>query len=300
MLNRRKFLLSSSAIVTAGATRSPFTLAAERSGLALGIQLFTVRTEANQDLERTLRAVANAGYTEMEYAGYYGRTAGELRTLMRGHGLSSVSAHVSASDIASRPGETLAMADALGLKFIICSSPMAVSPDKERLPYAEKMQALDLADWRANAELFNRFGRQTQAAGIQCGYHNHYLEFRSFGDDVAYDKLLEWTDPTLVTMQLDVGWAVAAHVDPVALLGKFRGRFSSLHVKDVAAIPPLEQPELARSVEVGNGVVDWKTVIAAAQDAGVRHFFVEQEPPFMRPILESIVISADYLKMLQV
>jgi sugar phosphate isomerase/epimerase len=299
MFNRRALLRSASATAIAGMTASRLAFAAA-AGIIPGLQLFTVRAETGKDLEGTLRAVANAGYREIEYAGYYGRTASELNKLMQGLGMSSVSTHVSASDIASRPGEILAMAQALGLEFIICSSPMVAAADKELLPYAEKMQALDLADWQANAELFNRFGRQAQAAGIQLGYHNHHVEFRRFDGVMAYDKLLEWTDPGLVTMQLDVAWAVAARVEPVGLLEKYPGRFSSLHVKDLAAVPPQGQTELARTVEVGAGIVDWETVIAAARKAGVSHFFVEQEPPFARPVLESIVISADYLKALQV
>ena len=47
--------------------------------------------------------------------------------------------------------------------------------------------------------------------------------------------------------------------------------------------------------EVGGGIIDWKHLLPKAYKAGVRRFFVEQEPPFAHPPLEAVKMSFDYL-----
>ena len=52
------------------------------------------------------------------------------------------------------------------------------------------------------------------------------------------------------------------------------------------------------STEVGRGIIDWKGIFAAAPRAGVQHYFIEQEPPFERPALESVRLSYNWLHKL--
>jgi sugar phosphate isomerase/epimerase len=99
-------------------------------------------------------------------------------------------------------------------------------------------------------------------------------------------------------MELDVGWAVAAGADPVAILNKYQDRVIALHIKDIAKLDA--DPHLATTVAVGQGTIDWKKVVGTAHANGVRHYFYEQEAPFVRPIMESAKISADYLRKLTV
>jgi sugar phosphate isomerase/epimerase len=289
MLSRRSFLLIAGSLIAQGA------LAKSANKPPLGIQLYTVRAETTKDLEGTLRKIYDLGFREIEFAGYYDKAPADLLRLMRSIGFTLVSAHTGASDIAANSAQIIADAKALGLKYIVCASPMALG-DKEKLPYGRKMDALDLSDWKANAELFNRFGAQVKSAGMTFGYHNHHVEFKKFGQQRAYDVLMAETDPKLVKIQLDVGWAVAANQDPVAILDKYKSRVVALHVKDIGALAA--DPHDAVTVAVGEGTIDWKKVLGVARKNGVQHFFYEQEPPFKRPILESARASADYLSKL--
>jgi sugar phosphate isomerase/epimerase len=295
MLSRRSFMLAAGSGLVAGSFVARGAFANHHLKLPLGIQLYTVREETNKDVEGTLRKLYALGFREIEFAGYYGKTPAELLTLMKAIGFTLVSTHTDATSISTKGTQIIADAKTLGLQHIICSSPLAKG-DKNKLGYSEKMDALDLSDWKANAELFNKFGAEVKAAGLTFGYHNHHVEFKKFDGKSGFDALFEWSDPALVKVQLDVGWAVAASEDPVAILNKYKGRVLSLHVKDVGKLDA--DPHKAQTTAVGEGKVDWKAVIGTAHKNGVQHYFYEQEPPHQRPILESAKISADYLSKL--
>jgi sugar phosphate isomerase/epimerase len=295
MFNRRSFLVSLGAGVTAGSLASSLAFANHHIKIPLGIQLWTVKGDAEKDLEGTLRKVYAAGFREIEFAGYYGKNPADLAKLMKGIGFSLVSTHSGAGDIAKNGAKIIADAKALGLKYIVCSSP-GVTPEKEKLPWEERMKAVDLTDWKWNADLFNKFGKQVSDAGMVFGYHNHSAEFKKFDGKTAFDHLFSMTDAKHVKIELDVGWVAVAQQDPVALLNQYKDRVVALHVKDVAARgadgkdPP--------SVALGEGTVDWQKVLGTAHAVGVKHYFYEQEEPHTRPILESVKISGDYLARL--
>lgn len=295
MLSRRSFLVSAGAGLAAGSLMGRAAFAAHQGPVPLGIQLWTVKDEAAKDLEGTLRAVYAAGFREIEFAGFYGKSAAEIGKLMKGIGFSLVSLHANAGEIAANGDQIIADAKTLGLRYINCSSP-GVSPEKDKLPWEERMAAVDLADWKWNAELFNDFGKRVSAAGMTFGYHNHSAEFRKFDGQTAFDWLYANTDPAHVKIQLDVGWAVAAGEDPVAILNRYQDRVVSLHVKDMV----VAEGSGPRSVALGEGVVDWKKVIGTAKAVGTKGFFYEQEEPYTRPVLESVKISGDYLRQLRI
>jgi sugar phosphate isomerase/epimerase len=296
MFSRRSFLVSAGAGMVAGSFMNR-AMASHHEKIPLGIQLWTVKDEAAKDLEGTLKQVYAAGFREIEFAGFYNKTAAEIGALVKGIGFSLVSSHHNANDIYTKGDQILADAKTLGLKYVICSSPR-VKPDKDKLPFEEKMRTVDLDDWKWNADLFNKFGKQVADAGMKFGYHNHSSEFRKFDGKTAFDHLYEMTDPKLVKIELDVGWVVVAQQDPIALLNKYKDRVIALHVKDVSKreSPDKDPP----SVALGEGIIDWKKVIGTAKANGTKTFFYEQEAPFTRPILASVKISGDYLKKLEV
>jgi sugar phosphate isomerase/epimerase len=276
---------------------SSVAFAAHHAHFPLGIQLWTVKSAAEKDLEGTLKKVYAAGFREIEFAGYYGKTPADLARLMKSIGFSLVSTHAGAGDIARNGDKIIADAKALGLKYVVCSSP-GVSPEKEKLPWEERMKAVDLTDWKWNADLFNTFGKKVSEAGMTFGYHNHSAEFRKFDGQTAFDWLFANTDPKHVKIELDVGWVVVAQADPIALLNQYKDRVIALHVKDVGK--RLSADKDPTSVALGEGVVDWKAVIGTARKNGTQAFFYEQEEPFTRPILDSVKISGEYLTKLKV
>ena len=118
------------------------------------------------------------------------------------------------------------------------------------------------------------------------------------GDTTGWDILASRTDPALVFFEVDTGWVSAAGLDPAPFLRRHRGRVRWLHVKDVR---PTTQANFALAMdptEVGSGRIDWKRVLPAAAAAGVRHFYVEQEPPFTIPRIDAAAKSYGFLRAL--
>ena len=157
-----------------------------------------------------------------------------------------------------------------------------------------------LADWKWIAEQLNKIGAMTKKVGIRTGYHNHNLEFRSIDGKRILDQLIEWTDPQLVTFELDLGWVVAAGLDPIAYVKQHSKRVSMLHVKDVkAGVKPLVDKVETNTTEVGSGQINWKALFGSLDKSQIKHYFVEQEN-FDMPVMQSVKVSHDFLSKLKV
>ncbi|MES1195816.1 MAG: sugar phosphate isomerase/epimerase, partial [Steroidobacter sp.] len=266
-----------------------------------GIQLWSVRAELEKDFSGTLKRIAELGYREVEFAGYYNKTADEILSITRSFNLRCASTHHSGIDLQTRADEFIDYAAHLGVGYFICSSPAYPDPDRIKdLSWDDRMHSLTLDDWKMNAEFFNKLGEKVHKAGIQFGYHNHVVEFHHFGNVVAYEELIRLTDPALVKLELDCGWAAAGGFPPAELLKKLHGRVVALHLKDNKTNIVTEHTREVQTVALGKGVIDWPAVLREAEKAGVKHYFIEQEPPYLEPIFDSLKTSADYLKHIHI
>ncbi len=217
---------------------------------------------------------------------------------MRRAGLVCDSAHVSMPDLEKDFEGRLFDARALGLKYLVCSSPAPgrpLGPDSADWMSAMR-RAMTLDDWRRNARLMNPMAAAAAKAGVQFAYHNHTFDFAGYDGVVAYDELLRLTDPELVKMELDIGWAVAGGRDPLELLHRHAGRIVLLHLKDLKRPPQAGEGPAPETVPVGQGVIAWRPVLRAAEAAGVLGAYVEQEPPFISPALDALAASYRYLR----
>jgi sugar phosphate isomerase/epimerase len=139
---------------------------------------------------------------------------------------------------------------------------------------------------KQTAAQLNASGKIARKFGMKILVHNHTGEFERLAnsDRTAYDVLLSETDPELVTMQLDIGWAAIAGMDVVAMFRKNPGRYELWHIKDVVglktvdrALSPNARVSNMAFVPVGAGQIDYKPIFAQAQLAGLKHFCVEQD-----------------------
>lgn len=264
-------------------------------GLPIGIQVYTVREAAAKDFAGTLRKIAAVGYREIELAGQPELPVAEMRKLLADCGLSVPSMHSNMADLLTNAQKRIDYAKALGIDYLVCSFPRPA--DGRSIPHTSLAAGMTLDDWKWNADQLNRFGELAHKSGVQLGYHNHNIEFRSYDGVVAMDELIRITDPKRVTIELDVAWVATAGVDPVKYLKKHADRIALLHVKDVRK-DAQETIELkAQTTEVGSGMIDWQAFFGAAKPGQIRHYFVEQEN-FERDPLEAIRISFDYLSKL--
>jgi len=240
----------------------------------IGIQIYTVRSLMPHDPDGTLAALAGIGYTEVEMAGLYGIPAATMRQMLDRHGLTAVSGHVPLKAMRQDWSRALDDAAALGQHYIVCSS----IDEAERTPDG----------FRRAAEELNRLAESARSHGLQFGYHNHNYEFTAVGGAVPYEILLTRTDPKLVQMEVDLMWMVKGGGDPVAYFNRYPGRFPMVHVKDMTRDGVM--------VDVGRGSIDFPAIFSHADQAGIKHFFVEHdEPP--NPVADARVCY-DYLRQL--
>ena len=182
------------------------------------MQLYTVRAEMERDLPGTLARVAEIGYQEVEFAGYFRRTPAQIRELLATHRLRSPSTHIDFNTFSSGWDAVLTSAREIGHSFVTVPS----------LPNSARSSRAALKE---TAAAFNRAGAEAKSAGLRVAFHNHNIEFTPVDGVEPFTVLLEETDPALVSFQLDVYWAFRAGRDPLALLKAHPQRYSMLHIK---------------------------------------------------------------------
>lgn len=246
---------------------------------SIGVQLYTVRRELEKDFEGTLARVAAEGFREVEFAGYFNHPPQEVKAVLARQQLAAPAAHLQFADLRGSLQPMIEAAHVIGHKYLL----IAWTPPEAR-------KSLD--DYRRLADLCNRAGAQTKEAGIQFAYHNHDFEFAPIAGRLPYDLLLERMDSELVKLELDLYWIVKGGAKPLDYFEQWPGRFHLLHVKDMDATPKHD------FAEVGRGVLDFKTILAHARRAGVRHYFVEQDETRGSPF-DSLQTSIDYLRKLE-
>jgi sugar phosphate isomerase/epimerase len=301
--SRRDFLkLAGAATAAAIAFHDAVPLEAYPLGLPLGLQLYSLRELLPTDFDGTLKAIAAAGYTEVEAAGFYAMSAQDFKQSMDKAGLRCVSAHYPLNMLQPNLENVLNYAKDAGLQYVVCSSPSLKDPSKVKISpkdpgYHEAwVQAFTVDDWKWNAEQFNQIAGRVKGFGMKFGYHNHTAEFHKIGKTLGYDVLIQQTDPELVTFEMDCGWVAVAGYSPVEYLTKYPARISMLHVKDFDL---KSRKEPLQSTELGHGTIDYRPIFEAAKKGGhITHYFVEQEE-FDMPPLEAIKIDAEYMRNLK-
>jgi sugar phosphate isomerase/epimerase len=273
--NRREFL-ALAGLAAARASAKPLEM-------PIGIQPYTVREQLAKDLEGTLRQLSEMGYESIEVSeDFYGRKGKALRDLLQSFHFQSPSGGFTAADDESWK-RGIESAKAIGVKYMIATAPR------------EMTNSLD--GWKRISERFNKLGGMSRKSGLTLIYHNHHFEFKVYDGVTAYDQLLRSTDPKLVAMEIDIFWITYAGQDPLAYFQKYPGRFPVWHLKDLKpGFPPSTDKVPGNPfAEVGSGTIDWKRIFSGAKQAGLRHYFVEQDRWDRQP-LESARMSCEFLK----
>jgi sugar phosphate isomerase/epimerase len=280
MDSRRSFLKKAAVVGAAVASQQAEWLRASALGLPLGLQLYSVREQLPKDYLGTLKQIAALGYKEVEAAGFYDKSAADVKAAMHEAGLHLVSAHYASAVLFPQLDSIIDYAKALGLEWIVCSFPAIKNPARlQDKSYQGVRRSFTLEDWRYNADQFNQIGEKVKAAGMRFAYHNHTMEFAAQDGVVPFDELARLTDPEKVWFEVDTGWVVVGGGDPEAILSRYGKRIKMLHVK-----------------ELGRGALDIPKILAAAKRyARIEHCFVEQEA-FDVPWVESLKIDAEYME----
>ncbi len=273
-LNRRQFL-HCSAVGAAGLAFGVGTkagAAATDRKIPVGLQLYSLREQCKTDLPGMLSAVAKIGYKGVEFAGYWERSAKDLRKMLDDNGLVACGTHTPyESVLGDKLKETVEFNRVIGNKFLI-------------VPW---MTGKTRQEWLDKAKLFNEIADKVKADGMWVGYHAHAHDFEKFDGESAWDLFFGNTKPEVI-MQLDTSNCCEGGADPVAVLKKYPGRARTIHVKANGAGP---------EAVVGEDKVNWKEVFAFCEGHGKTEWYVLEHESSKDP-LDAVKRSFEGLKKL--
>jgi sugar phosphate isomerase/epimerase len=133
------------------------------------------------------------------------------------------------------------------------------------------------SDFKQFMDIFNKSGELCKKQGMKFGYHNHDFEFNTqLNGQNLYDLIMQFTDPSVVIQQLDMGNLYNGGANAMDVLKKHASRIVSVHVKDEIKSTG-GTTERYESTELGKGIVNVKDVIVYARKHGAKHFIIEQE-----------------------
>ena len=238
-----------------------------RRRFPIGLQLYSVREDCKRDLPGTIAAVAKMGYKGVEFAGYYDRTAKQLRKMLDDNGLVCCGTHTGLDTLlGDNLARTIEFNKTLGNKYLIVPG----LPEK----YRSSHQA-----WLDTAKLFNKLAEKVKPHEMRVGYHNHSIEFTAMDGELPWDTFYGNTRKDVV-MQIDVGNAIHGGADPLPYLYKYPGRAITVHVKEFS--------ETNKKALVGEGDVNWKAFFALCKAVGQTEWYIVEQESYAYPPLECV------------
>jgi sugar phosphate isomerase/epimerase len=240
--------------------------------IPIALQLYSLRDSAAKDFAAVLKTVADMGYRGVELAGFHGKSAAEVATMIRDVGLEVAGGHM-AMPSKDNIQQLVDDCNALGTKMIVTG----FGPND----YATE------ADTRKNASRFEQAGALAAKNGLKLGYHNHWWEFdRKFGGKTPHEILMK--NCPSVFAEVDVYWVIFGGGDAAAVIKSLKGRTPLLHIKD----GPLEKDK--PHTAVGAGKLDMPTIIGAADPATTKWLIVELDS-CATDMTQAVRDSYDYL-----
>lgn len=242
----------------------------------IALQLYSIRDLMQEDFVGNIKKVSKAGYTGVEFAGYYGMDACETKKILDDNGLLAAGSHDPIELLKKDLTRAIDYALEIGNKYIIC-------------PYYPELVQGDADSFRRAAGLFNEIGDKCKKSGIRFGYHNHGFEFKMLNGQYGLDILLANTEPELVCFELDTYWVQFAGANPVEVIDRYKQRCPLLHIKE------MKNHEEKVNTIIGKGIMDFKAIVATAKKYNVDWYVVEQEY-FEDDLIESVRAGCEYLE----
>lgn len=269
MMNRSKVVLAAAlAVLACIGARTTAQNASQRPRAPrlpqIGVQLYSVRDDCAKDLPGVLKAVAKMGYAGVEFAGYYGRSAEELRKMLDENGLKCCGTHTGLDTLlGDNLAKTIAFNKTLGNRYLI-------------VPGLPEERTRDKAAWLETARLFNEISEKLRAENMYIGYHSHAGDFKKIDDTTGWDLFFSNTNSRVV-MQLDFGNTKSAGVDPIQYLEKYPGRQRTVHIKEYSHSNP--------NALLGEGDIDWNRALTLLKTRGrTQWLIVEAESSATTPL----------------
>jgi len=241
-----------------------------REVLRPGLELYSVRNEMDRDVPGALGMVRRMGFTEVEVAMLHSLSANQFAAALKSAGLKATSMAAGYEDLQARLDLVKERAEAFSVKWVMLGW----------IPHSGEFTREDA---KRVAREMNEWGESLGEKGLRLAYHPHGYEFRPEAGGTAFDVLLKETNSRMVFFEVDTFWAEVAGQNCAQLIARLGSRARLLHLKDLrkGAKTGVFTGAAADedSVAVGDGVIDWKAVLAAARKVGVERYFIEDESP---------------------
>ncbi len=245
-----------------------------RKKIPIGLQLYSVRKACAKDPAGVIAAVAEMGYEGVEFAGYYDRSAEDLRKILDKNGLKCCGTHIRLDTLQGDAlKDTVEFNKTLGNEFLIVSW----MPHS----YLESVQTL-----KDTAKVYNELAEKVKEFGMRVGYHAHGGDFKKVEGEFAWDIFFENTSDTVV-MQLDIGNCIEGGGDPIATLKRFPGRSATIHLKEYGGPP---------EAVVGEGDVNWKEVFEICETTGGTEWYIVEHERGAGDPVENVKRCLDNMK----
>jgi sugar phosphate isomerase/epimerase len=271
---------------------------ASRDALALDtpflFQTHSLRDWFIRDFAGTLKELREVGYTGMEitsFHGFRGNLRGDygpltdmppakIRKIISDSGLSCESSHFMAKEFEDAGfGAAVDWAQGVGLKYMVATG----------LPTAKTA-----AEWQQQFEWMNRVGERLRREGLRLGFHTDASVWTRYDGKLAMDEMLRTVPDENCLQQLDLAGVIEHDVDAGAYLSAHPGRFYWLHLRD--GVKPAEAGAYLPALVPGQGVINWKSVMAGARDAGVKSYIVEMQVRPVEGSMDAFKASYTYLR----
>ena len=268
----------------------------------VGIQLYGVRNAMAEDFEGTLTALRDMGYEYVEFAGYHGKTAEQIKATLDKLGLKCVSVHQGLDFYNDDPQAACDFLKTFGVKYSV-------------IPWYPECELAGNEAWEATKARFNKVADVLAANGMMLGYHNHDFEFNKFHGKYLHDCIFEAVSADKIFPELDTCWVHYAGIKPDEKIREFNGRVPVVHLKDFVCKSLGGGPVYdlidnsgkgsGTSREdngfefrpLGMGIQDFATILKACEECGTETVIVEQDKTYGGMTeLEAAKISRDYLK----
>jgi sugar phosphate isomerase/epimerase len=246
--------------------------------IPVALQLYSVRDDCARDLPGTLKAVAEMGYEGVEFAGYYGRTAKELRSMLDDLGLKVAGTHIGLDTLlGDELVKTVEFNQVLGNKFLI-------------VPGLPEERRRSKEAWLETARIMNEISDKVKEYGMRVGYHNHGVEFQMMEGQWPWDIFFGAANPDVV-MQLDIGNAMHGGVTAdqiLEILRRYPGRAATIHVKEFSATND--------KALIGEGDVKWSEVFQLCESIGGTEWYIVEQESYAYEPLECVRRCRENLK----
>lgn len=268
----------------------------------VGIQLYGVKEAMKNDFFGTLEAIKKMGYDYVEFAGYHGHSAEEIRAMLDELGLKCVSVHQGLDFYNDDPDAAAEFIKTLGAKYSV-------------IPWYKKEQLAGSEDWESTVKRFVSVGNVLKNHGMKLGYHNHDFEYDAYDGKTLHDWIFETVPAELIDPEFDTCWVHYAGYDPCAEIRRYAGRVEVVHLKDFTCkrlgggptydlIDANGKPMKAsredngfRFAPLGQGRQNFDEILRACEESGTETVIVEQDKTYDGMTeLEAAKLSRDFLK----